>query len=90
MTGNLTVSGANSWTGVIFVGGSITVTGTLNMSGAVVTGLSSMQGATPAASDVGLGNSSVVYNSCSIASALARFLGLSPLRNSMIDNGSTY
>ena len=41
-------------------------------------------------SDLGSGTKTFRYNSCNVASAMARFNGLSPFRNALVDNWPAY
>ena len=87
---DLTISGSNQWNGIILVGGVLTSNGNNTVSGAVVSGLNELLGQTVAASDVGNGTKTFEYNSCNVASAAARFTGLTPLRNTSVDNWPSY
>ena len=87
---NLIISGSLNWDGIILVGGSLSSSGNNNVSGAVVTGLNMMLGEVVTPSDLGSGNKTYAYDSCKVASAAARFTGLSALRNTSADNWQSY
>jgi hypothetical protein len=87
---NLTISGSTNWDGIILVGGTLTSNGNNSVDGAVVTGLNIQLGQTVPVSDVGNGTKSFRYNSCNVASAASKFGGLVPLRNTSVDNWTSY
>lgn len=88
--GNLTISGARSWDGIILVGGTLTSNGNNTVQGAVISGLNVMLGETVGVSDVGNGTKTYGYNSCNVASALANFSGLQTVPNAWVDNWTSY
>lgn len=90
VTGNLTISGSKTWDGVILVGGTLTSSGNNTVRGSVVTGLNVKLGQSPGQSDVGSGTKTYRYSSCNVASALARFTGLTALPNAWLDNWARY
>jgi hypothetical protein len=87
---DLKLPGAVKWDGILLVGGRLTSSGNNTISGAVVSGLNELLGQVVPPNDVGSGNKTFVYNSCDVASAVARFTGLAPLRNTTIDNWPSY
>ncbi|HUF70762.1 MAG TPA: hypothetical protein VMM79_19085 [Longimicrobiales bacterium] len=76
VTGNLEIDGSAEWDGIILVGGTLYSNGNNNIHGAVVSGLNVMLGMTVAQSDIGNGNKTYQYDSCSIANAANRFAAL--------------
>jgi hypothetical protein len=88
VTGDLSVSGARRWNGVVLVGGRLHVDGGLDVQGAMVTGLAAKFGGPPGPADDVNGTIRAQFSSCDVASALAPFRGLSPLRNATIDSWS--
>ena len=90
VTGNVTISGNNTWNGVILAGGNLTSNGNNTVQGAVVTGLNVGLGQVLAQGAVGNGNKTYQYNSCNVASAAARFASLRVYPNAWLDNWSTY
>jgi hypothetical protein len=87
---DLTISGSVSWDGIILVGGTLTSNGNNSVEGAVVTGLNIQLGQIVGVSDVGNGTKSFRYNSCNVANAASKFGGLVPLRNTLVDNWTSY
>jgi hypothetical protein len=87
---NMIINGSLNWDGIILVGGSLSSSGNNNVSGAVVTGLNMILGEVVTPSDLGNGNKTYTYDSCKVASAAARFTGLSALRNTSADNWQSY
>jgi len=87
---NLTISGSRTWHGIVLVGGTLTANGNNTVAGTVLTGLNVLLGQTVAVSDVGNGTKTYQYNSCHIADAAKRFSGLSPMRNTSVDNWPAY
>ena len=87
---DMTISGSKRWDGIILVGGALTSNGNNTVMGAVVTGLNLMLGQSVSDSDVGNGNKTYRYDSCNVANAAAAFGGLIPLRNTYVDNWTTY
>ena len=72
-TGDLVLDDGFRWTGLVLVGGSLTITGDVAITGAVATGLD----ATLAGSgQLGAGRVDISFDSCAVASAAAR---LAPL-----------
>jgi hypothetical protein len=95
VTGRLTINGATSWDGVILVGNNLTSNGNNQITGTVVTGLDDKLGNgasvdSVGVNDIGNGNKTFQYNSCSVSKALAKFGGLVPLSNVWLDDWSTY
>src|SRR5204863_1520390 len=81
---DMTISGSKSWDGIVLVGGTLTSNGNNTVSGAVMTGLNVLLGQVVGASDMGNGNKTFQYNSCSVANAASHFGGLAPLRNTSV------
>lgn len=90
VTGNLTMGGSKSWSGIILVGGALTSNGSNAVDGAVITGLNTELGMSVPVSDLGNGTKIFRYNSCDVASALRAFTGLVPYRNAGADNLPAY
>ncbi len=97
VTGDLTINGNKDWEGIILTGGHVTGNGNNGIAGAFVTGLNVLLSANPdstaaamGTNDVGNGAKPIYYNSCHIASALARFGGLTTYPNAWTDNWATY
>ena len=90
VTGNLTISGSDSWNGVVLVGGNLTSNGNNTVNGAVVTGLNVKLGQTVPPNSLGNGNKTFRYNSCNVASAMQRFQALHTWPNAWVDNWATY
>jgi Tfp pilus assembly protein PilX len=89
-TGNLTISGSNMWNGIILAGGNLTSNGNNTVEGAVVSGLNVLLGQSVPVASIGNGTKTYQYNSCNIASALAKFGQLVPVSNAWVDNLPTY
>jgi hypothetical protein len=87
---SMTISGSKTWQGIVLVGNTLTSNGNNTVEGAVVTGLNIQLGQTVGISDVGNGTKTYRYDSCNVANAASRFGGLVPLRNTTVDNWSTY
>ncbi len=90
VTGNLTISAGRTWDGVILAGGAMIVTGNVQANGAAMAGLNAKLGQIVPATTISSGNKRFRYDSCSIASALGRFGGLSGLPNAWLDNWPSY
>ena len=90
VTGNLTISGSNMWNGVILVGGNLTSNGNSTVEGAVVSGLNTIFGQALPQGMVGNGTRTYQYNSCNVASAMAKQGKLVPYTNVWVDNWPTY
>ncbi len=89
VSGDLVLTTGFQWLGVILVGGRITVLGTPNVHGAVVTGLDVKRGYAITESNIGTtgtDNITVRYNSCYVANALARYAHLQLVPNAWTDN----
>jgi type II secretory pathway pseudopilin PulG len=87
---DLTINGSVQWDGIILVGGAITSNGTNSVNGALVTGLNVLLGQAVLPSSLGNGTKTYRYNSCNVESAMKKFNGLAPLRNSGVDNWPSY
>jgi Tfp pilus assembly protein PilX len=90
VTGNMTISGSNMWNGVILAGGNLTSNGNNTVEGAVVSGLNVALGATLPQGSVGNGTKTYQYNSCNVASAMAKMAQLVGYTNAWVDNWPTY
>jgi Tfp pilus assembly protein PilX len=90
VTGNLTINGTRWWDGIVLVGGNVVANGSSTINGATVTGLNAKSGAGSTPADTAHGPLTMRFHSCNIARALAPFRGLSPYRNTTIDNWPTY
>jgi hypothetical protein len=90
VTGNMTISGAVQWNGILLVGGTLTSNGNNTVEGAVVTGLNVLLGQVVAASAVGNGTKTFQYNSCNVANALSKFSTMVTIPNAWADNWTTY
>jgi hypothetical protein len=87
---DMTLNGSLQWDGIILVGGTLTSSGNNTVNGAVVTGLNVLLGYNVPPSNIGNGTKVFRYDSCNIESAMGRFNGLAPLRNSAADNWASY
>jgi len=90
VTGNLTISGSEKWSGIILVGGTIYADGNNNVHGAVISGLNEKLGINVAESDVGNGTKTYVYDSCAIANAVSKFAALVMIGKTWSGNWSTW
>jgi hypothetical protein len=90
VTGNVTISGSKMWQGVILVGGNLTSNGNNTVEGAVVSGLNVQFGASLPIATLGNGTRTYQYNSCNVASAMAKQAKLVPYTNAWVDNWPTY
>jgi hypothetical protein len=86
VTGDLTIPGFLSWSGVILVGGTLTSDGNNVVRGAVITGLNTKLGMAVARSDVGNGTKTYQYNSCNIAAAMGNMGSLRAIPGTWSDN----
>lgn len=84
------LAGSDLWDGIVLVGGTLTSDGNNTVSGAVLSGLNVLLGESVPVNDVGNGNKTFQYDSCNVAKAAARFVGLRPLRNTSVDNWASY
>lgn len=87
---DMTISGSRTWDGIIMVGGTLTSNGNNTMKGTVVSGLNALLGQSVGVSDVGNGTKTIKFDSCNVASAINRFNGLAPIKNSGADNWKSY
>ncbi|HEX4629292.1 MAG TPA: hypothetical protein VH137_10940 [Gemmatimonadales bacterium] len=90
VTGNLTVTGSNMWQGVILAGGNVVSNGNNTVEGAVVSGLNVQFGQSLPIASIGNGTKTYQYNSCNVASAMAKQAKLVPYTNAWVDNWPTY
>ncbi len=95
--GSLTMSGNRSWSGLILVGEHLISNGNNQVSGATLTGLDAMLEDDPeewiqelGKNNVGNGNKSFVYNSCTLDVALESFGGFAVIENAWMDNWPEY
>ena len=87
---DLTIGGSIQWDGIILVGGAFTSNGNNTVNGALVTGLNVLLGQAVPPSNIGNGTKTYRYDSCNVESAMKKFNGLAPLRNSSVDNWASY
>ncbi len=90
VTGNLTLSGNTTWSGVVLVGGNLTSNGNNTVSGAVVTGLNVEFGQSVPQNSLGNGNKTFQYNSCNVSKAMAGQSQLVGYSNAWVDNWNRY
>jgi hypothetical protein len=91
--GDLNISGAFYFEGVILVGGRISFAGDLMViRGLVVSGLNEQLGQNPQRTTVGNHDHDLYlyFDSCKIQRALAPFTGLAPVQNAWLDNWASY
>lgn len=91
--GDLRITGAFYFEGVILVGGSIDFSGDLILlRGLVVSGLNEQLGTNPQRTIVGDHDHDlyIFFDSCKIERALAPFTGLAPVQNAWLDNWAAY
>jgi len=89
ITGNLTISGSTTWSGVMLVGGDITSNGNNGVQGATVSGLNVKLG-TYVPSSTANGTKQYNYNSCEVAKSNMSSGALVTLRNTWVDNWVEY
>jgi type II secretory pathway pseudopilin PulG len=93
VTGDLTINGATppfQWDGIVLVGGNIIANGSVNIYGAVITGLNIKLGLTVPVQSVGNGTKIFQYDSCNITRALGAIGSLQRVRNGWTDTWSSY
>jgi hypothetical protein len=88
-TGNLTINGSTTWSGVLLVGGDITSDGSNGIQGATVSGLNVKLG-TYVPTSTANGTKQYNYNSCEVSKATAPAGALVTLRNTWVDNWVEY
>ncbi len=86
VTGNLVITGSKQWQGIVLVGGTMTADGNNTVEGTVISGLNEQLGMTVGESAFGNGNKTYVYNSCHVASAMARISALRVIPGTYADN----
>jgi hypothetical protein len=88
---NFTISGSNMWDGVVLIGGALTSNGNNTTSGATLSGLNYLLGATvPPSADLSdnstaNGQKTYVYNSCNVSKASKGLQSYRTMTNSYID-----
>jgi hypothetical protein len=90
VTGNVALSGAVGWEGLILVGGTLTSNGANQVFGAVVTGLNIKLGIDPGQSAIANGTKTFQYDSCSLKRALGNVGSIQRVRNGWIDTWPSY
>jgi hypothetical protein len=93
VSGDLTISGAFVFHGVILVGGDIDLGeySSVFIKGLVVSGLNYQLGDTPGRSDIGDGLIlDIAFASCYVEQAMAPLRGLAPVRNAWLDTWASY
>lgn len=99
VTGNITISGSDTWNGILLVGGNLTSNGNNKVYGATYTGLNlklpvgMINGTSlpePTAQSLGNGNKTYQYDSCNIKKSLSRFGGWTRLGNAYTDTWPVY
>ena len=90
VTGNLTINGSQTWSGLILVGGVIVSSGNNAVYGAVITGLNAKLGMVVPQQSIGSGNKTYQYDSCNLARALGHIGSLQRVRNGWTDTWSSY
>jgi hypothetical protein len=90
VTGNLTISGGDTWEGLVLVGGTITSNGNNTVYGATVSGLNVKIGIAVTPSTVANGNKLYQYDSCALNRALGKVGSLERVRNGWTDTWSSY
>jgi Tfp pilus assembly protein PilX len=88
-TGHLTISGSDTWSGVLLVGGDITSNGNNGVQGATVSGLNVKLG-TYVPSSTANGTKTYNFNSCEVTRATSAAGALVTLRNTWVDNWVNY
>ena len=88
--GDLALSGAVTWDGIILVGGNITSNGNNTVYGAIVTGLDEKIGEDVISNEIGNGTKIYQYDSCNVEKATASMGSLRALRNTFIDNWRSF
>jgi hypothetical protein len=74
----------------VLVGGAVVANGSSTVNGATVTGPNLKFGGAPILADSSHGSLTLRFHSCNIGKTLAPFRGLSPYRNTTIDNWPSY
>jgi Tfp pilus assembly protein PilX len=90
VTGNLTINGSQTWSGLILVGGIINSSGNNTVYGAVITGLNIKLGMVVPQQSIGNGNKTYQYDSCNLARALSHIGSLQRVRNGWVDTWPSY
>jgi hypothetical protein len=88
-TGELTINGSDTWSGVLLVGGNIISNGINGIQGATVSGLNVKLGIPVPISEAN-GTKSYQYNSCEVAKATTTAGALVTLKNTWVDNWVEY
>ena len=90
VTGTLTISGSDMWSGVVLVGDNIVSNGNNTVDGGTISGLNVTLGATLPPASLGNGQKTFEYNSCNVARAARRFAVLRAFPNAWLDNWASY
>jgi len=90
VTGNLTISGGDTWEGLVLVGGTITSNGNNTVYGGTVSGLNIKIGVAVLPSTIANGNKTYQYDSCSLSRALGKIGSIQRVRNGWTDSWSSY
>ena len=90
VTGNLTISGGDTWQGLVLVGGTITSNGNNTVYGATVSGLNVKLGVAVPVSTIANGNKLYQYDSCALSRALGKIGSIQRVRNGWTDTWSSY
>jgi Tfp pilus assembly protein PilX len=90
VTGSLTMSGSQTWDGLVLVGNTVTINGSATIDGALVTGLNIILGQSVGVNSIGNGVKHINYDSCYLANALNRFANFTGLSNAWVDNWPGY
>jgi hypothetical protein len=90
VTGNMTMSGSDTWQGLVLVGGTVTSNGNNSILGAVVSGLNILTGSAVPQSSIANGNKTFRYDSCNLARALGHVGAIQRVRNGWTDTWSSY
>jgi hypothetical protein len=89
VTGNMTISGSKSWSGLILAGGYVRSNGSNTMRGAVISGLNVKLGQAVGVSQMN-GSKSYQYDSCALTRALGHVGSIQRVRNGWTDTWSSY
>jgi hypothetical protein len=90
VTGDLTISGNDTWDGLILIGGRLTSNGNNTVRGAVVSGLNVKLGIAVLPSTMANGTKTYQYDSCALSRALGHIGSIQRVRNGWTDTWSSY